>query len=1163
MNPRHPRAIAPWLFLLTALVGSRAWAQSMINAHVTSGGEQGNAWVGYAEPSLSDDGRYIAFHSQATNLVAGDTNNFSDCFVHDNLTGTTVLISLGVAGAQANADCFRPSLSSSGRYVAYVTTATNLVAGDTNGMGDVFRHDRDTDADGVFDEPGAVATIRVSVATGGAQTNGHSRSYESTISDDGDRIVFESDATNLVAGDTNGIQDCFLRIVSAGTTTRLSVSTSGAQSTGSTSSPAISGNGAAVVLTANSSPGSSGLTADDTNDVPDVFVRDLVAGTTTRVSVSSAGAQGNGSSLWGTISDDGLLVSFESSATNLVAGDVNGTDDVFVHDRSSGTTTLANLSSGGAQSNSYSSGGTISGNGLFVLFQSAGTNLVGGDGNGDIDVFVRDRLAGTTVRASRAVDGTEGNEASLLGAISDDGASVAFISYATNLGPGADTNGFPDAFVRGGPFLGPGGSGGTPGDTCVCQCASATDSIGVDANPVTFSVNGPVDPHTEGIRYARGTPPTPQLPFQPGNPIGFGIRFGPVPQAAGIDALATPGDVFDYDAAGVPSEAVMFESTPLPPPDGSPPDGSNNQVLEAVAMGVAGGPPVMTGMWTSYFLLRDNIDAFSFGEDYFPDSITTGLDMMAGLPTPPIDPMTGEIDAGVTPWAARASVYSEPIVMSDAPGISFRMSVDPWAIGLPATSVLLESGGFDIGAGLGPWTSPGDAAGDIFGTPVLTRVGGATVAGGTNSLVWDNPALALAPLAPPADSMEDDVDAVECVGENDSTWMMPGGSLRPGHLHARVEHVAGSGLPPPDSSWHDPVNARPVFFSVTRNSPGVPFSGVRTQFVTDGGAAGDVYVAVKDPMDAPGVGLNLLFIDESELGLYAMDASLGGTGPADFTDDLDALILCVCDEYRPTVVLAIEEILGIAPPFTPGGYAPWAPYGSGDALIGGGMTISITKYLAGTGRPIPEDCIHVGFSVTTDAIGLEFTGVDYEAGPVFPVGGVSAAAGDVFFAEVDGDPVNPNSLWYEEMDLGFDEGTWVNGASMSLDELSDNLNALDAINFPPDTTRMMVDPRTGVEESESSGRPVPLNLGPNFPNPFNPSTTMAYTVPRASRVTLAIFDIQGRRVATLVDEFQAAGRHVASWNGQGDDGAHAPSGVYFARLESGGESKTGKIMLVK
>ncbi len=1163
--PLHNSAII--LTLGLALGASRAAAQSVENAHVSSAGAQANWTTSYGS-SISEDNRWIAFDSQASNLVAGDTNNDVDCFVHDRTTGATILISRAAGGGPSDGLSVRPSLSATGRYVAFTSVATNLVAGGVTPTAHIFRYDRDTDGDGVFDEPGATTTILVSVSSSGEQGNGGSRSYAFALSDNGDRISFESDAANLVANDTNNGQDCFVRTVSTGTTIRVSVNTAGEQTNGgSCAGPAISGNGN-IVAFYTSSPVPSNLVPGDTNGASDIFYRDIALGTTARASVSSAGAQATGPSTGPCVSDDGNLIAFTSGAPDLVVGDGNVTDDAFVRNVSAGTTTRLSVSTVGGDPDNASGAGAMSGNGGYVAIVSMATNLVTGDTNATLDVFVRDLSAGTTAMASRAADGTVANSFSTAPYVSDDGTLVSFGSEATNLlGAGADTNGWADIFVRVGPFIGPGpnpGPGaGSGGDTCACACGQNYDSTDVDVNPVTFSVNGPVDPNTDGIRYARGGPFIPQAPIQPGNPIGACIRTGPVPQAAGLFSPLTPGDVFDYAAAGVPDDAVMFQSAPLPLPVGGPPNGTNNQILEAAAMGLVSGPGVIPPFWVSPGYPRDNIDAFSFGEDYFPDEIITGLADSAALPLPPLD-ADGEPGVMATPWLGRVSLYDEPVVVSDAPGTSFRFSVDPWATGLPATAVLIESGGFDVGAACGPWTSPGDAAGDVFGTPTLMRIGGVAVAGGTNSLVHDNPLLALAPPPPPMMLMEDDLDALECVGENSTTWMAPGVTNRPGNLYERIMQIAGVGLPPPGLAFNEPVNIRPEFFSVTRSSPGAPFTAVRSQFVIDGGAAGDVFVAAKNPMAPAGVGTNLLFIDESEIGLYAADASPGGTGAMDWTDDLDALLLCVCEEYRPTVVLAINEILGIAPPFMLGGFSPWVPYGAGSAYTGGGMTISITKYLEGTGRPVPDDCIHIAFSVNTDAIGLEYTAVDYEAGPVFPPGGVSAAAGDIFYADVDGEAVNPNYLWYEETNLGLAAGVWVNGAGMGLAALTDNLNALDAIYEPPDTAltdTTVVDSVTSV--GEAGGLAPRFQLEGNSPNPFNPRTTIAYSLRAEGHARLAIHDAQGRVVRTLVDEVQRSGRHQVDWDGKTDGGDAAASGIYFMRLSAGGESLTRKITMLK
>ncbi|MGH7150621.1 MAG: hypothetical protein ACREIU_07985, partial [Planctomycetota bacterium] len=457
---------------------------------------------------------------------------------------------------------------------------------------------------------------------------------------------------------------------------------------------------------------------------------------------------------------------------------------------------------------------------------------------------------------------------------------------------------------------------------------------------------------------------------------------------------------------------MMFQS----PPDlfvalAPSPDGTNNQILEAVAMGLASGPGGIPAM--ALMPPRDNVDASSFGEDYFPPILMTGFDMSAGLPPPPVGPM-GIFAPAYTAWEMRLSIYAEPIVADCGP-VSFRFSGDPWMVGLPPTATAAESGGFDVGGGIA-YLSPGDAAGDVFGTPLLLRFGGGTVGGGANTLVHDNPFLGLAPNPPPLPIVEDDLDALECVGENTIPWFWPGVGSLPGDLHGRVMDVPPLlALMGPGIANHVPVNDAPVFFSVSRESTGLPFAAVRSQHVIDGSASADLFVAATDP--AMGATTNLLFCDNYELGLMP-------------GDDLDGLVLWVCPAYRATVSSVIDSILSI-----PMGI----PYGSGDAMVGPGMTISITKFV-----PPHPGCVRIGFSVTTDSVGMEYTAVDWEAGPVdLPFGGISSAAGDVFHVEPTGAGENMNYLWFEEVDLGLDPGTWLNGISADLADLSDNLDGLD------------------------------------------------------------------------------------------------------------------------
>src|SRR5207249_1268748 len=215
-----------------------------------------------------------------------------------------------------------PALSADGRFVAFGSDATNLVAGDTNGTTDVFVHDRQTGT-----------TERVSVASGGGtQGNGKSGGFFAfpALSADGRFVAFQSDATNLVAGDTNGTTDVFVHDRQTATTERVSVN-------GFSAGPALSADGRFVAF---HSTGSN-LVAGDTNGATDVFVHDRQTGTTERVSGASDGTQGNDASAGPALSADGRLVAFHSSATNLVAGDANRAYDVFVHDRAVSTTTTS------------------------------------------------------------------------------------------------------------------------------------------------------------------------------------------------------------------------------------------------------------------------------------------------------------------------------------------------------------------------------------------------------------------------------------------------------------------------------------------------------------------------------------------------------------------------------------------------------------------------------------------------------------------------------------------------------------------------------------------------------------------------------------------------------------------------------------------------------
>jgi len=269
----------------------------------------------YSEsPSISHNGRYVVFNSFATNLVPGDTNGTQDVFVRDLQPDLTTLVSVDSSGIQANGPSDGPSISGDGRYIAFASSATNLVAGDTNRVADIFVRDLQT---GV--------TTRVSVDSNGVQAN--VSSSKATISADGRYIAFESFAENLVPGDTNQTYDIFVHDLQTGKTTRASVNSDGLQANRLSTGSSISADGRYVTFYSDA----TNLVTADTNGRTDVFVRDLQAGTTTLVSADSSGVQSNHVSSSPSISGDGQFIVFRSFATNLAPGDTNETWDIFLH----------------------------------------------------------------------------------------------------------------------------------------------------------------------------------------------------------------------------------------------------------------------------------------------------------------------------------------------------------------------------------------------------------------------------------------------------------------------------------------------------------------------------------------------------------------------------------------------------------------------------------------------------------------------------------------------------------------------------------------------------------------------------------------------------------------------------------------------------------------
>ena len=266
-------------------------------------------------PTVSNDGRWIAYESIASNLVSGDNNGQSDIFVYDRLNSINQIVSRASSGVESNFSSFNPSISGDGRFVAFESRASNLVFNDSNGRMDVFVHDVQ-----------GGTTERVSIDSDGNQVNGDSSN--ASISAGGARVVFESDADNFSAGDANGVKDIFLRDRERGFTGMVSIGVKEAvqislfntvrsfhPSNGSSFRPSISDDGRWVAY--QSTADNLAPFARDRNSHADVFVFDTLTGVTRRLNVTDDGNEANDDSMFARISSDGLFVSYLSQADNF------------------------------------------------------------------------------------------------------------------------------------------------------------------------------------------------------------------------------------------------------------------------------------------------------------------------------------------------------------------------------------------------------------------------------------------------------------------------------------------------------------------------------------------------------------------------------------------------------------------------------------------------------------------------------------------------------------------------------------------------------------------------------------------------------------------------------------------------------------------------------
>ena len=423
--------------LLAAPAGHAAAAAPATTLVSVNRDGTGSANARSVAPSISANGRIVAFQSRATDLTTQGAAR-GNIYVRDQNSGLTTLVSLGGTGGGGNGDSQFPAVSGNGRFVAFQSTASDLTASDPDGRSDILVRDLVT------------RTTTLASVNAAGPGGGNGESYAASMSGSGRLVAFMSGASDLVAGDSNNSDDVLVRDLKLGTTTLVSVNLAGvAPGNGASSFPKLSGNGRFVGFASTAED----LVANDANGLRDVFLRDLRKRTTALVSVNAAGtASANGRSGDATVSANGRFVAFGSNAIDLVAGKANPEYDIFVRDMKSGATRLVSVNAGGTGGgNGESFNPAISADGRYVLFVSRASDLVPNDGNGQGDIFLRDVKTGTTTLVSVNASGTgAGNGPSGnfgYPYLAAKGRIAVFDSAAADLAPN-DANGADDIFVR-------------------------------------------------------------------------------------------------------------------------------------------------------------------------------------------------------------------------------------------------------------------------------------------------------------------------------------------------------------------------------------------------------------------------------------------------------------------------------------------------------------------------------------------------------------------------------------------------------------------------------------------------------------------------------------------------------------------------------------------
>jgi Tol biopolymer transport system component len=394
---------------------------------ITKGDGYGaNAYVGNGRHSaVSENGDTLVFSAYANNLVPVDANNTSDIFVYNKITKQISLISTNVAGFAANGASTAPSVSADGRYIAYITEATDLVVEDgqlcpSGACTNIILHDLYLHTNKLVNRN----TLGLRIDASSLETP--------AISGDGRSVVFQS-RSSISLGDQNDTYDILWRDTVANVTRLVSVDDFGHTGAQKSSDFSINDDGRFVAFRT-----ASKLIPGDVDNTEDVFLRDIQMGTTSLVSAMYNGSpQPNKPTAQPSISKDGRYVAFTGWSDQIVPGDTNSATDVFLRDMQLGTTKRISINSKGQQGNFDSQHPDISSDGKYIVFSSFANNLIRFDPNLQQDVFIHYRDFGVTrlvSRASHAGAPAMGGE-SQEPQISGDGKTITFVSRATNLHP--------------------------------------------------------------------------------------------------------------------------------------------------------------------------------------------------------------------------------------------------------------------------------------------------------------------------------------------------------------------------------------------------------------------------------------------------------------------------------------------------------------------------------------------------------------------------------------------------------------------------------------------------------------------------------------------------------------------------------------------------------